>query len=95
MQMLQSQNQANLSTLTSQIHSLTSQNQNLQRNVTTLTSQNQNLQTLLSAEQQKTNGLLDRIKTLEDTIERLWAISRDELQLSNNILGTGGWGILN
>ena len=78
---------------------LQSQNQQLQHNVTTLTSevrtltsQNQNLQTLLSAEQQKTNGLLDRIKTLEDTVERLWAISRDELQLSNNILGTGGWG---
>ena len=77
---------------TSQIQSLTSQNQDLQCNVTTLTSQNQNLLTLLSAEEQKTNSLLDRIKTLEDTVERLWAISRDELQLSNNILGTGGWG---
>ena len=25
-------------------------------------------------------------------MERLWAISRDEVLLSNNILGTGGWG---
>ena len=29
---------------------------------------------------------------MEDTVERLWAISRDEIILSNNILGTGGWG---
>ena len=36
--------------------------------------------------------LLERVKGLEDTVERLWAISRDELLLSNNILGTGGWG---
>ena len=101
-QMLQSQNQdqqADLFSLTSEVQSLTSQNQSLQHNVSTLTSevqsltsQNQNLQELLSAEQQRTNGLLDRIKTLEDTVERLWAVSRDELQLSNNILGTGGWG---
>ena len=34
----------------------------------------------------------ERIKRLEDTVERLWAISRDEVILSNNILGIGGWG---
>ena len=38
------------------------------------------------------NALLERLKGLEDTVERLWAISRDEVLLSNNILGTGGWG---
>ena len=57
-----------------------------------MASQNQSLQTSLSAEQQKTNDLLERIKTLEDTVERLWAISREEIQLSDNILGSGGWG---
>ena len=29
---------------------------------------------------------------MEDTVERLWAISRDEINLSNKILGTGEWG---
>ena len=67
-------------------------NQLLQSQNQRMTSQNQSIQTSLSAEQQKTNGLLERIKTLEDTVERLWAISREEIQLSNNILGTGGWG---
>jgi len=71
---------------------LQSQNQSIQATLTNLISQNQTLQASLSAEKEKTNGLLDRIKTLEDTVERLWAISRDEIQLSNNILGTGGWG---
>ncbi|XP_065894403.1 dual specificity protein kinase shkE-like [Dysidea avara] len=66
--------------------------QELEYNNQLLQSQNQSVQTSLSAEQQKTNGLLERIKTLEDTVERLWAISREEIQLSNNILGTGGWG---
>ena len=37
-------------------------------------------------------NLLERLKAVEDTVERLWAISRDEVLLSNNILGTGGWG---
>ena len=37
-------------------------------------------------------NLLERLKAVEDTVERLWAISRDEILLSNNILGTGGWG---
>ena len=34
----------------------------------------------------------ERLKRLEDTVERLWAIARDEVILDNNILGTGGWG---
>ena len=37
-------------------------------------------------------NLLKRLLTLEDTVERLWAISRDEVFLTNKILGTGGWG---
>ena len=37
-------------------------------------------------------NLLERLIAVEDTVERLWAISRDEVILSNNILGTGGWG---
>ena len=37
-------------------------------------------------------SLLERLKGLEDTVERLWAISRDELALDYKILGTGGWG---
>ena len=36
--------------------------------------------------------MLERLQRLEDTVERLWAISQDEVHLSNNILGTGGWG---
>jgi len=93
--MLQSQHQsvqATLTNLTSQAQSLTSQVQSLASQNESLTSQNQSLQAALSAEEQKTDGLLDRIKTLEDTVERLWAISRDETQLSTNILETGGWG---
>ena len=37
-------------------------------------------------------NLMERLKAIEDTVERLWAISRDELILSNRILGTGAWG---
>ena len=37
-------------------------------------------------------NLLERLIAVEDTVERLWTISRDEVLLSNNILGTGGWG---
>ena len=37
-------------------------------------------------------NLMERLKAIEDTVERLWAISRDEVILSNRILGTGGWG---
>ena len=59
----------------------------------------QSLETSLAAEIQKSQALEakcnsqeERLKTVEDTVERLWAISRDEITLSNNILGTGGWG---
>ena len=34
----------------------------------------------------------ERLKMIENTVQRLWAISRDEINLSNKILGTGGWG---
>ena len=36
----------------------------------------------------------ERLKRVEDTytLEELWSISRDEIELTNNILGTGGWG---
>ena len=40
-------------------------------------------------------GLVQRMETLEvavHAVERLWVVSRDEVHLSNNILGTGGWG---
>ena len=37
-------------------------------------------------------SLLERLKAVEDTVERLWAISQDEAVLSNKMLGTGGWG---
>ena len=39
---------------------------------------------------QTTSQVEERLKMLEDTVERLWAIPRDEVLLSNNILGTGG-----
>ena len=34
----------------------------------------------------------ERLRTMEDTVERLWVIPRDDVNLSNKILGTGGWG---
>ena len=37
-------------------------------------------------------NLQERLKAIEDAVERLWAISRDELILGNKMLGTGGWG---
>ena len=40
-------------------------------------------------------GLIQRMETLEvavQAVERLWVVSRDEVHLSNTILGTGGWG---
>ncbi|XP_065891206.1 uncharacterized protein [Dysidea avara] len=40
-------------------------------------------------------GLIQRMETLEvavQAVERLWVVSRDEIHLSNTILGTGGWG---
>ena len=57
------------------------------------------LETLLAAEKQKSQSLEEkcnnqeeRLRTVEDAVERLWTISRDEITLSNKILGTGGWG---
>ena len=57
------------------------------------------LESSLTAEKQKSQSLEakfnraeERLKAVEDTVERLWAISRDEITLSNKILGTGGWG---
>ena len=57
------------------------------------------LETSLAAEKQKSQSLEakcnsqeERLATVEDTLERLWAISHDEITLSNKILGTGGWG---
>ena len=59
----------------------------------------QSLQSSLAAEKQKSQSLEakcnsqeERLRTVEDTVERLWAIPRDEINLSNKILGTGGWG---
>ena len=34
----------------------------------------------------------ERLRTMEDTVEQLWTISRDEIDLSNETLGEGGWG---
>jgi len=40
-------------------------------------------------------GLIQRLETVEvaiQAVERLWVVSRDEVHLSNTMLGTGGWG---
>ena len=59
----------------------------------------ESLEASLAAEKQKSqtleekyNSQEERLKAIEDTVERLWAISRDEIALSNKTLGTGGWG---
>ena len=56
----------------------------------------EHLESSVAAEQQrleaKCNSQEERLRTMENTVERLWAISRDEINLSNKILGTGGWG---
>ena len=36
-------------------------------------------------------NLLERLKAVEDTVERLWAISKDEVLLSNNIYTRSRW----
>ena len=41
------------------------------------------------------NTIIQRMEAVEiavQAVERLWVVSRDEVHLSNNILGTGGWG---
>ena len=57
------------------------------------------LESSLEAEKQKSqlletqcNNQEERLRTLEDTVERVWVIPRDDISLSNKILGTGGWG---
>ena len=53
------------------------------------------LQTITTSQHElvaNNNTITEQIMGLQDTVERLWAISRDEVTLSNNILGTGGWG---
>ena len=57
------------------------------------------LESSIAAEKHKSKSLEskcfnqeERLKAMEDTVERLWTISRDEITLSNKILGTGGWG---
>ena len=56
----------------------------------------QTLESSLAAEQQKSQSRYqnheERLKQVEDTIEQLWSISRDEVNLTNKIIGTGGWG---
>jgi len=56
----------------------------------------QTLESNLIAEQQKLYSRYqnheERLKEVEDTVEQLWSISRDEVKLSNKIIGTGGWG---
>ena len=70
-----------------------------ERKSTTLETRCQSLEASLAAEKQKSQSLEarcnsqeERLRTVEDTVERLWAIPRDEINLSNKILGTGGWG---
>ena len=56
----------------------------------------QTLESNLAAEQQKSQSRYqnheERLKEVEDTVEQLWSISRDEVNLTNKIIGTGGWG---
>ena len=43
------------------------------------------------------SGLVERLEAVEvavQAVERLWVVSRDEVYLSSNILGTGGWGFV-
>ena len=41
------------------------------------------------------SNLIERMEAVEvavQAVEQLWVVSRDEIHLSNDILGTGGWG---
>ena len=41
------------------------------------------------------SSVIQRVEAVEiavQAVERLWVVSREEVHLSNNILGTGGWG---
>ena len=56
----------------------------------------QTLESNMAAEQQRSQSRYqnheERLKEVEDTVEQLWSISRDEVNLTNKIIGTGGWG---
>ena len=56
----------------------------------------QTLESNLAAEQQRSQSRYlnheERLKEVEDTVEQLWSISREEVNLTNKIIGTGGWG---
>ena len=70
--------------------------QSLETRYQSLETRCESLESSLAAEKQKSEAKHisqeERIRIVEDTVERLWAISRDEINLSNKILGTGGWG---
>lgn len=45
--------------------------------------------------QQQLDSLIKRMEAVEvgiEVVEQLWVVSRDEIHLSDSILGTGGWG---
>ncbi|XP_065889972.1 probable serine/threonine-protein kinase DDB_G0271682 [Dysidea avara] len=56
----------------------------------------QTLESSLAAEQQRSQSRYqnheERLIEVEDIVEQLWSISRDEVNLTNKIIGTGGWG---
>jgi len=56
----------------------------------------QTLESNLTAELQESKSRHqnheERLKEVEDTVEQLWSISKDEINLTNKIIGTGGWG---
>ncbi|XP_065893817.1 uncharacterized protein [Dysidea avara] len=58
----------------------------------------QTLESSVAAEQQRSQSRYqnheERLKEVEDTVEQLWSISRDEVNLTKEIIGTaaGGWG---
>jgi len=54
------------------------------------------LESNFGAEQQRSQSRYqdheERLKEVEDTVQQLWSISRDEVNLTSKIIGTGGWG---
>ena len=79
--------------------SLESQCESLETICQSLKTKCEYLESSLATEKQRSHLLQakcvsqeERLRAVEDTVERLWAISRDEINLSNKILGTGGWG---
>jgi len=59
-----------------------------QQKIYTLQKEHESLKSSLEAEKLKVQSLEAKC----DNYERLWAISRDEINFSDKILGTGGWG---